>query len=858
MTRLREVPADPVDRIHLPVDEWRLVEARPGAPLGLLETLFTTANGYLGMRGTPEEGRAVDLHGTFLNGFHETWRINHAESAFGFARTGQTMVNVPDSSVMKLYVDDEPLLTDIADLVEYERSLDFRDGVLRRDLVWRTPAGKRLRVRTERMVSFTQRHLALMSMEITMLDGTAPIAVSSQVINREDIPEDLGHHATGPVTDKADPRQTTQFTHRVLEPQQHWHSDRRMLLGYKVANSGMTLGIGAEHAVQAGDGVEVENLIDTTEDLGRHVFRFTLEEGQSVLIRKAVAYHSSRSVPHRELFDRCRRTLDRVRQEGYDAQLTDQKEFLEAFWERTDVQLPGRPAQQQAIRWCLFQIAQAAARADGWGIPAKGVTGSGYEGHYFWDSEIYVVPLLIFTSPDWARNALRFRSNLLPKARERARELNQRGALFPWRTINGDEASAYYAAGTAQYHIDADISYAFSTYADIAGDLEFHHRDGVRVLVETARMWADLGFWRVTADGDSSFEIHGVTGPDEYTTVVNNNLFTNVMARNNLRRAAQAVRELEQADSAAYELLVGELELDPGELDQWESCADGMRVSKDPSLGIHLQEDRFLERELWDLSRTPDETFPLLLHYHPLVIYRFQVLKQADVVLAQFLRGSEFTAEEKRRDFEYYDPLTTGDSSLSAVVQSIMAAEVGHQKAAMDYFQAGLFVDLGDLHHNTADGVHIASAGGVWTALVAGFGGMRHEHGEVSFDPRLPKDWPELCFPLTVRGSRFRVRLVRDAITFTLEEGEELEVSVRGEKVVVTAQGTTVALADQGPVLDDAVLRHPRSAGDERADGSIITPSVPTDPDSPWEFPVPSDGGADSDADPSSTSKETR
>ena len=840
MTRLRSVPADPVDRTRLPVDEWRLVESRPDGDLGLMETLFATANGYLGMRGTPEEGRDAANHGTFLNGFHETWRINHAESAFGFARTGQTMVSVPDSSIMKLYVDDEPLLLSIADLEEYERWIDFREGVLHRELIWRTPAGKRVKVSSSRMVSFPQRHLALMSLRVEMLEGSAPIAISSQIINRQDFRDDFGKGMDGdPITDKADPRRTTDFTHRVLEPLQDWHSERRMLLGYRVAESGMTLAVGADHQVESE--AEVELLVDTTEDLGRQVVRAHLEEGASLTVRKAVTYHSSRSVPHRELFDRCRRTLDRVRAEGFESHVAAQRDYLADFWESSDVQLPGQPAAQQATRWCLYQLAQAAARSDQWGIPAKGVTGSGYEGHYFWDSEIYVVPFLTFTQPRWARNALRFRTNMLPKARERARELNQRGALFPWRTINGDEASAYYAAGTAQYHIDADVSYAFSQYVDVTGDMDFQHRDGVQVLVETARMWADLGFWRRHEDGDASFHINGVTGPDEYTTVVNNNMFTNVMARFNLRRAAQAVRELRAADEVAYEALRTELELDELELELWEACADGMHVAKDETLGIHLQEDRFLEREIWDLSQTPDEAFPLLLNFHPLVIYRFQVLKQADVVLALFLRGSEFTDQEKRADFEYYDPITTGDSSLSAVVQSIMAAEVGHQQAALDYFRAGLFVDLGNLHHNTADGVHIASAGGVWNALVHGFGGMRHDAGAISFDPRLPADWPELAFPLTVRGSRFRVRLVREEISFTLETGEEIEVTVRGERVTISRDGVTVPLADQGPLLNDAVLARPVGLGDARADGSIMTSHVPKDPEDPWEYPVADD-----------------
>lgn len=839
MSRLRSVPADPVDRTHLPVDPWRLVESRPGGDQALKETLFATANGYLGMRGTPVEGRDAHAHGTFLNGFHETWDIHHAESAFGFARTGQTMVSVPDSTVMKLYVDDEPLLLNTADLLEYERWIDFREGVLRRDLVWRTPAGKRVRVRTSRMVSFTQRHLALMTLEVEMLDGSAPIAISSQIINREDTADDFGQGVSGALTDKDDPRRTTAFTHRVLEPQEDTHSERRMLLGYRTVSSRMSLAVGADHDIDAD--VEVDRFLETTPDRGRMVARAHLGTGQRITVRKAISYHSSRTVPHRELFDRCRRTLDRIREEGFDAQFADQRRYLEDFWLRSDVELPGQPAEQQATRWCLFQLAQASARSDQWGIPAKGLTGSGYEGHYFWDTEVYVVPFLTFTSPAWARNALRFRTHLLPKARERARELNQRGALFPWRTINGEEASAYYAAGTAQYHIDADIAFAFAQYVDVTGDIDFQHRDGVRVLVETARMFADLGFWRVTAQGDAIFHIHGVTGPDEYTAVVNNNMFTNVMARHTLRRAARAVRELREADPAAHEALTVELELDEKELDQWDACADGMFIAKDDALGIHLQEDAFLEREVWDLSSTPDEAFPLLLHYHPLVIYRFQVLKQADVVLALFLRGSEFTAEEKRADFEYYDPITTGDSSLSAVVQSIIAAEVGHQKAALDYFRAGLFVDLGNLHHNTGDGVHIASAGGVWNALVHGFGGMRQDDGALAFDPRLPEGWEGLDFPLTLRGSRFRVRLRPEEISFTLETGEEVEVTVRGESVRVTADGTTVPLADQGPVLDDAVLATPVGVGDRRADGTIVTSAVPADPEDPWEYPVHTD-----------------
>ncbi|GAB3820642.1 glycosyl hydrolase family 65 protein [Tessaracoccus terricola] len=819
----RIVSSDPLNRSRFPIDPWRLVESEPSAlDVGTTETLFAVGNGYLGMRGNPEEGRTSYAHGTFINGFHETWQIKHAEEAFGFAHTGQTIVHVPDSKLIKLYVDDEPLTLSVADLDEYERALDFRTGRLGRDLVWRTPAGKYVRVTSKRMTSLTDRHLALYELEVTMVSGDAPIIVSSQIVNRQDGFDDYRR----PGTDEGfDPRRAAKFNGRVLQPKANWYQGGRMALGYETTNSGMTLGVAADNYIDTEN--EFESFIATEDDLGKQVFRVEAREGVPIRIRKAVAYHTSRGVPVTELFDRCRRTLDRVQDNGFEYYYDLQREWLEEYWANTDVEIEDQPAVQQAVRWCLLQLAQAAARSDQMGIPAKGVTGSGYEGHYFWDSEVYLVPFLIYTNPVMARNALRFRVNILPQARERARVLSQDGALFPWRTINGEEASAYYAAGTAQFHIDADVAFAFSKYRDVTGDTRFMHRDGAAVLVETARLWADLGFWRTEADGTETFHIHGVTGPDEYTAVVNNNMYTNVMARGNLRAAVSLIRELERDDPVAFRRVNDHLELRPEEVVEWERCADAMVVLFDDTLGIHPQDEKFLSSELWDVANTPPDKYPLLLNYHPLVIYRFQVLKQADVVLALFLQGDQFTREEKRADFEYYDPITTGDSSLSGVVQSVIASEVGYQEMAMEYFLGGLFVDLADLHQNARDGVHIASAGGVWNALVYGFGGLRDYKGRITFDPRLPAEWPSMRFPLQIRGSRIRVLLERERISFTLENGGPVELAVRGQEVVVASETPVVVeLADQGEVLPSLDAKHPVTGG-RRADGSVITANVP-------------------------------
>lgn len=821
---------DPMDRDRFPVDPWRLVETQFSLDdVGVTETLFALGNGYLGLRGNHSEGRQAHEHGTFINGFHETFPIRHAEQAYGFAEVGQTIVNAPDAKVMRVYVDDEPLAFDTADIREYERALDMRTGVLTRHVRWMTPSGKDVVVDVDRMVSFEEKHLAVMRLTVTVLNSDAPVTVSCQLINRQDGEDVYGGRAPGggKLSAGFDPRKAERISERVLQPQEYWQDGPRAALSYRTTESGMTVAVVADHLIDTENEYSVRTLVEP--DIAKQVFRVQAKAGVPVTVTKLVSYHTSRGVPARELVDRGRRTLDRVEAEGVQTQYDRQAAWMAGFWERSDVVIGGHDDLQQATRWCLFQLAQAAARADGLGVPAKGVSGSGYSGHYFWDTEIYVLPFLIYTTPLWARNALRMRYNMLPAARKRAGQLNEAGALFPWRTISGEEASAYYAAGTAQYHINADVSFALGKYVRATGDDEFLYREGVDIAVETARLWSTLGFWRFNEDGEPEvFHIHGVTGPDEYTTVVNDNLFTNVMARYNLRFAARVVREMADRAPAEYAAMVKRLGLGEGEADAWDAAAEAMHIPYSEGLGIHPQDAVFLEREVWDLESTPPEQRPLLLHFHPLVIYRYQVLKQADVVLALYLQGNHFSDEEKLADFEYYDPLTTGDSTLSAVVQAILAAEVGYQKLALDYFAQSIFVDLGDLHHNAADGVHVASAGGVWTALVAGFGGMRDHWGELSFDPRLPADWPSLSFPLHWHGAALQVTITRRELTIVAGEGDPVLFSVRGrDHAVAGGETVTVPLAGQGPVIAGRPTLE--DIGESlREDGTLLSASVPS------------------------------
>jgi len=768
----------PLPEHAYPADAWRMVESRfMPTTYERAETIFALSNGYLGIRGTHDEGRPALQAGSFVNGFHDTWKIVHAEDAYGLARTGQTIVNVPDATILKLYVDDEPLFLPTARLRHYSRVLDMRAGTLVRELTWATAAGKRVIVRSTRLVSLEHRHVAAIAYEVVLPDNSAPVAISSQLLNRQD-----SASRDEPEPGKKDPRVATKLPHRVLHAEIAELDGLRMRFGYRTASSGMTLGVAVEHLLETQATHHVSDVC--TDDGAELVITADAEPGVPIRIVKYVTYQSSRSAPTAELVARCERTLERVAHDGFEDLVHAQRRALDRFWDRADVRVSvaeDGELVQQAVRWNIFQVGQATWRAEGAGVPAKGLTGQAYEGHYFWDTEIYVLPFLAYTQPRIARNLLRFRHSMLGLAREHARELNLEGAKFPWRTINGLEASAYYQAGTAQYHINADIAYAILRYVAVRGDDDFLVEVGAEMLVETARLWADLGFH----GDDGRFHIHSVTGPDEYTTVVNDNTYTNLMARLNLNYAASVVRHLQEDRPDDYKALAADTRLRAEEVDAWEAAAANMEVPYDERRRIHPQDENFLEREVWDIDATPPEQFPLLLHFHPLVIYRHQVIKQADIVLAMFLLGNEFSPEDKRRNFDYYDALTTGDSSLSACMQAVVAAEIGYGDIALDYFRYALLMDLADVAGNVSDGVHIASAAGVWQALVFGFGGVRDHEGHLSIDPRLPEPWESLEFSVRFRGRQVRVRLAHDGDEVRLDHGDPLEITFRGERLTL-------------------------------------------------------------------------
>ena len=785
-----------------PADEWNIVEKRFCPEfLAQSETMLALGNGYLGMRGSPEEGGPNAQNCTLINGFYETRPIVYGEDAYGFARTGQAILGVTDSKIIKLFVDDEPFWLPDANLLRYDRRLNMRSGTLDREILWEMPTGKQVLITSRRLISFVDRHVAAISYRVTPLNAQASLLISSETV------------AERPTTthgDERDPRRARAVAGRSLHPRASYARDCRIVLCHATERSRLILTCATDHALETT--CRHTHRTAHTEDFGQVAFPIEARPGSSIHLTKYMVYHTSRTASAEQLCGRAEWTLDRVMKQGFQQLLASQEQYMSEFWRRSDVRVrdirQDRTKRstveiQQAVRFNLFHILQASARAENAGVPAKGLTGQAYEGHYFWDTEIYLLPFLTYTSPKIAKNLLTFRYKMLPQARARARELGHRGAMFPWRTISGEEASAYYAAGTAQYHINADIMYALRKYVQATGDDLFLQDYGAEMLVETARLWLDLGFYSESKGG--RFCINAVTGPDEYNTVVNNNAYTNLMARENLRYAAQTVAALQAQAPEAYDVLVHKTNLEPSEAKTWIRAAEQMYVPYDEKLKIVPQDDDFLDREPWDFKNTPRDHYPLLLFYHPLNIYRKRVIKQADVVLAMFLLGEAFSPEEKKRNFQFYDLLTTGDSSLSSCVEAIIAAQIGDTEKAIRYGMAALLMDLADVGGNVKDGCHIASMGGTWMMLTYGFAGMRDDDGTLSFWPRrAPEDNATLRFPLTYRGKTLEVEIGTEQVKYTLREGESLVIRHEKEKIGLT-KDHPVAVRPIGGLEDDSM-----------------------------------------------------
>ncbi len=709
-------------------DAWRLAAEGQSAQLKYVPSLFSIGNGFVGVRGP---GDAAGAPRVYLNGVYERAPITYHEAAHGFARESDLRLAVADATRPTILVDGQPVGPTAS--VELDLARCVRTETL---------SAEGVEIVIEQFVSMTQNGLVLT--RIAFAEGS-DVATMPMVTPP---PGSGAGNAVGPLDEAVyDPRIAPVMTDSP------W----------------IELQVRSEPGIAARtDGLQKSGFLVACamQEIGRRTI------GGQVQVDFVSGYHASRD---RHALDALPEILHVAGEHGYDALLAEQAGWFADFWSASNVAFPGQPNAELAIRFALAELAMAVGRDGRTSIGAKGQTGEGYEGHVFWDADLYIMPVFAFTHPAIAKAMLEWRISGLDAAHDNARAMGQeRGALYPWRTIAGHECSSYFPAGPAQYHINADIAYALETYLAATGDRTILNAGGAEMVVETARIWLEIGFH--DADRDGAYVINRVTGPDEYSAIVNNNLYTNLMAARHLRFAAREG--------------LAALLIDGVEAERMIRAAEAMCLPFDKARQIYAQDDAYFQLAPWPFEETPPESYPLLLHFHPLAIYRHRVSKQADAVLALALMPDAFDASMRQRMLETYEATTVHDSTLSASAFATAAAHAGDGARAVHYWRVAALTDLSDLFGNADHGLHMAALAGSWTTLVMGFAGMRVDGDVLCFDPVEIPGLPEYRFTVAFRGAHVEVAV----------SGRTASVSVRGDREIrIRAGGEDVALSREAP-----------------------------------------------------------
>lgn len=745
------------------------------------ETTFALSNGYIGTRGTHEEAYEFDeqhgLEGNFLNGLYEQEHVRYGEWNFGFPTESQTILNVPNCKTIRLVMDGEPMDIRTGTLQNYRRTLDMKHGQVVRSFEWTSPNGKTVRVENTRFVSLAHKNRMAQRYSVT------PVNFSGTLTLHSALDADVENHTrtTNPLVDYGP------FGRHLL-PDALTADDKTMTCQSTAVNSKLAMACGSVHLLSEAAAATRHQANDVDAWIE---YDFAAKQGHTITLEKLTVYTDSLDMDKDAMLPFVNEELTAFAADGYDKEFAAHAALMEHFWETADIRVDGDVPLQQGLRFNLYHIMQASGRDGRTGMGAKGLSGEGYEGHYFWDTEMYVLPVFVYTQPELARSLLDYRYSTLDKARDRARVLGHPiGALYPWRTINGEEASTYFPLGTAQYHINADVAYAFQLYVAVTNDIDYLADKAAEVLCETARVWADVGCFAECRGG--KYCICSVTGPDEYNAIVDNNFYTNLMAQQNLYAAVKALETLKEQRPDAYQKLIKKIHLDPDEPAQWKKTADAMYFAYDEKRQVYLQDDGFMLRKPWDDSRIPPEKRHLLYeNYHPLFIYRQRMSKQADAIMGMMLYSALFTDEELLRNYDFYQTVTLHHSSLSTCIFGILASRIGRHEDAYTYFAQSARMDLDDYHDNFYAGIHAANMAGTWQSIVFGFAGLRLVNGVPEFKFYIPEAWNGYHFTVKIKESVLAVDVLPDCWTITLQSGDAVNFLVEGKPYELTEKGAT-------------------------------------------------------------------
>ena len=775
-----------------------------GNSLMVNEAVFHNANGYLGVRSNFEEGYKDGfdtIRGTYINGFYDFADMKQAEKLYGLTEEKQTIVNVVDTQTIVVELEGERFSMFEGTVLKSSRLLNMEEGYTQRSVLWRSPGGKEVEIVVRRMTSFVRKELFLIDYKIKSINFSGKVTIYSK--HKGDV---LNYFNPG------DPRVAGEsFVHLIPESLDILQDRTYVVTNTSKSELSVTSGVTHRLFTRNREGIEKE-LHHVKVDIhpeghgAEYIIQGNITQGEELSLRKYTIL--SDSIRHAHPKEACtlqvKQVLEDILSLPVEKLYAEQKRYLDEYWENAYLKIKGDDELSQAVKYNMYQLVQSVSKDSFGNIAAKGLSGEGYEGHFFWDTEMYIQPFFTLTDPQITKSLIGYRYTILDEARKNARIMgHEKGALYPWRTIMGKECSGYFPSGTAQYHINGDIAYSISAYYLATKDLEFIREKGAEILFETARLWMDTGTYQ-----DGRFVIHEVTGPDEYTCLVNNNYYTNASAKNNLYWAVKFYGMLKNLGQVQE--IIDKIDLKESEIMEFQEAEASMYLPYDEDLKINPQDDSFLSKKVWDLENTPKDKFPLLLHYHPLYIYRHQVCKQADTVLAHFIFEDYESLETIRNSFLYYERVTTHDSSLSTCIYSIMASKLGLKDKAYMYFGDSAKLDLMDAHKNTKDGIHTANMGGNYMAIVYGFGGVRIKESGLYMSPYLPKYWEEYEFKMHYQGGKILVKVERGLLTVELVEGDKTHVNLYGKEYELVKQvPVTLHMKYKAIIFDlDGVICH--------------------------------------------------
>ncbi|ASA23173.1 glycoside hydrolase family 65 protein [Paenibacillus donghaensis] len=756
---------------YLKVDPWAIIEEGFDAERNRTsESIFSLGNEYMGVRGYAEEGYSGDsLLGSYFNGLNEQLDIGNPYK--GIIRSLRYMVNAVDWLYTRITLDGEQLDLAKSHISDYVRRLDLRSGTYRRELVWTLGNGKKLKVIFTRLVSMTMSHLGLQQVAFQPLNFSGSVDICTGL--------DFGiiHEERGECM---------------------WNNLRSEGEGAVTAIMASTVNTG--NKLFSGFTLQSSQPLQTTR-VDREKFigqNFTLE-----LTQGETAHYTKLAVNCAD--SESSRTPDGLWNEGMELAATagklneadvfaEQTAYWNGIWETSDICIEGDPENQQGIRFCIFQLFQTYhGDHPGFNIGAKGLTGEVYRGLAFWDTESYCLPFYLFNNPKAARSLLEFRYKTLGEAMQRAKDVDCEGACYPIATIDGTESCDLWQHSNLQLHVGTAVSYGIWHYVKNTGDQSFLYTKGAEMLIQISRFYATRGQW---GQRTGEFGYFGVMGPDEFQLMVNNNCYINLMAKQSFEYTLETLRLMKEQAPAEYAEVAAKTALRDEELTDWCSKAEHMRIPVDEETGVYEEHDGFFDMPHIDIHSIPVTEFPLYSNWSYDRLYRYDMIKQPDVLMFMFLYSGQFSKEAKLANYEYYEPRCIHESSLSPSIHSILASEIGKPEEAYQFFEFATRLDLDNYNRNTREGLHTTSIAAAWMNIVYGFGGMRSDGPRLSFQPTLPERWTSYSFQVMVEGVLLRIVVDKNKVTLTSLNGGSAEVIVNGQNIKVDASGQVLPLGE--------------------------------------------------------------